>query len=109
MYTKRWGFDSVSENIQKLQVRFPVGAHKGGNQSMFLSHLDVSLSPVPSSSLSLKSIRILKKKKEREGCLVLWGRENDGSMSQISVRSVAPTGSVVCSCVCVCFVFCAKT
>ena len=75
MYTKRWGFDSVSENIQKLQVRFPVGAHKGGNQSMFLSHLDVSLSPVPSSSLSLKSIRILKKKKrERDAWCYGVGR-----------------------------------
>ena len=49
-------FDSWSGHIPRLQVRSPVRAHMGGNQLMFLSHIDVSFSPV----LSLKSINILK-------------------------------------------------
>ena len=55
-YTKRLWVLSQSGHILRFQVRFLAGAHRGGNQSMFLSHVDVSLSlslslPLP---LSLK-------------------------------------------------------
>ena len=37
-------FDSQSGQIPRLWVQAPVGEHLGGNQSMFLSHIDVCLS-----------------------------------------------------------------
>ena len=49
-------------HIPKLQVQSPVEAYMGGNQSMFLSYIDVSLplclSLSLSPSLTLKSINI---------------------------------------------------
>ena len=41
---KCYRFDFQSGNIPRLQVRFPVWAHRGGNQLMFLCHTNVSLS-----------------------------------------------------------------
>ena len=37
-------------HIPRLQVQSPVGQHTGGNHSMFLSHIDVSLPLSPSPS-----------------------------------------------------------
>ena len=41
---KGWGFDSQSGHVPRLKVPSPVGVNTGSNQSMFLSHIDVSLS-----------------------------------------------------------------
>ena len=41
---KRRQFDSWSGHMPGLQVQSPFGAHPRGNQLMFLSHIDVSLS-----------------------------------------------------------------
>ena len=51
---KGWGadrFDSRSGHIPRLWVQLPVGAYMGGNQSMFLSYTDASLSVFPFLSL----------------------------------------------------------
>ena len=48
---KGWGFNSQPGHIFRLQVQSPVQAHMGGNQSMFLFHIDVSLSLHPFLSL----------------------------------------------------------
>ena len=45
-------FDSRSGHMPRLLVQSPVGAHIRGNQSMFLSHIDVSLPSFPFHSLS---------------------------------------------------------
>ena len=57
---KGWGFDSWSGHMPRLKVQSPVGAHIGGNQSVFLPHIDVSLcfSVSLSVSLSLLSVNI---------------------------------------------------
>ena len=54
---------SIIPYTERLGVRFLVGAHMGGNQSMFLPHIDVlslSLPCLSPLSLSLKSINIKK-------------------------------------------------
>ena len=48
---KGHGFNSQSGHIPRLWVRSLVGAHTGGNQSMFLSYINVSLSLPPFLSL----------------------------------------------------------
>ena len=35
---------ALSRAPERLWVWYPVGEHKGGNQSLFLSHINVSLS-----------------------------------------------------------------
>ena len=51
---KGCGFDSWSRHILRLWVQSPVGVWAAGNQSMFLSCIDVALS-LPPLPLSLKS------------------------------------------------------
>ena len=41
---KGCGFDSQSGHRPRLHVLSPIRAHKGGGWSVFLSHVDVSLS-----------------------------------------------------------------
>ena len=48
------GFDSWWGHVPGLQVPSPVRGHMGGNQSMFLSHINVSLPPPPSSLKVIK-------------------------------------------------------
>ena len=50
-----YGFNPSSKHIPRLYVRSPIRARMGGNPSMFLSHISVSLS-LPSS---LSKIHIL--------------------------------------------------
>ena len=50
----RW-FDSWSGHMPGLRLWSPVGTHTRGNQSMFLSHINVSLCLLP-LLLSLKKI-----------------------------------------------------
>ena len=50
---KSCGFSSWSGHIPGLWVRSPLRVYMGGNQSMFLSHIDVSLSSSLSLTLSL--------------------------------------------------------
>ena len=60
LYPKKgWGVYSWSEHIARLLVPSPVGAHVGGNRSMFLTHINVSLSlSLSFFPLSLKWTRI---------------------------------------------------
>ena len=48
--TERLWFNSHSGHISRLRVQSPVRAHTGGNCSMFLSHINLSLSLPPSVS-----------------------------------------------------------
>ena len=66
---KRHGFDSRSEPRPGLRVWPPVWACMRGNQSMFLSHIDVSLPFFLLSTLSLSK----KRKKER----TVWGHTKE--------------------------------
>ena len=59
---KGCGFDSCSEHIPRLRVRSLVGACMGGNTSMFLFHIDVSISlPCPLSKITYPQARFKKK------------------------------------------------
>ena len=68
---KDHGFNSQSGHMHGLGVWSPVGVHRRGNQSMFLSHIGVSLplflspSLSPSLALSLESIKEKKLIKQR--------------------------------------------
>ena len=57
--------DSWSGHIPRLQVLSPAGEHMGGNQAMFLTHIDVSLSlslhPLPLKSINKSSGEDFKK------------------------------------------------
>ena len=68
---KVYRFHSQSGHIPRLWVQSPVRVLVGGNQSMFLSHINASLSL--SLSLSLPSINIafvrIKKEQERKESL----------------------------------------
>ena len=54
---KHCWFDSQLSHMPRLWVQSPVGVHTRGNQSMFLSHIDISLLFL-SSFLSLKQTQI---------------------------------------------------
>ena len=43
---KCWGFDPLLGHTPRLWVQSTVGAYMGGNQSMYLSHINVSLFPL---------------------------------------------------------------
>ena len=51
---KDFGFDPQSGYISRLQVWSPVRTHTGGNQLIFLSHINLSLSP-PSSLFKINN------------------------------------------------------
>ena len=68
---KGWGFDFRSGHIPRLQVPSLVGACVEGNQSIFLSHINVSFSH-PHLSLSLSKINKHIKKFFKKTVLVLY-------------------------------------
>lgn len=68
LYTKRW------------RVRFPVGAHAGDSQSMFLSRIDVYL------SLPLSSLKSNKTKKKKIIQLYTWDLFLSLYINYISVK-----------------------
>ena len=51
------GFNSLSRHILGLRIQPLLGVRTGGNQSMFLSHIDVSLFLALSLPFSLKLIK----------------------------------------------------
>ena len=55
MHQKFARFDFQSGHMPRLQVQTLVGAHMAGNQLMFLSHVDVSLS-LPLKSMETCSV-----------------------------------------------------
>ena len=64
----------------------PVGAHTIGKRLMFLSHIDVSLSPPSTPSKSIKTYPSMRIKKEKEYNYLLAYLSLQVTVSSLSVR-----------------------